>query len=238
MNMSAYVHNKVIGSGMIGSAFSCGQKFDYPVLFFASGVSNSKCTNDADFSRELDLINDTINSLKSDTLFVYFSSCGVRQLSRGLSDRYLDHKRSMEKRIACLENYLIVRLPQVAGFSVNSSTLLNYLRDSIVSRRRMVIQRNAVRNIIDIDDVVLLTVAIIMSRGYINRTIDVANMRSIKVTDLIALMELRLSMSAVFDLIDEGEDYPVDTSVVEKFIGELSINFDHLYIDRVIAKYY
>jgi nucleoside-diphosphate-sugar epimerase len=102
----------------------------------------------------------------------------------------------------------------------------------------MVIQRNAFRNIIDIDDVVLLTVAIIKSRGYINRTVDVANMRSIKVTDLIALMELRLSISAVFDLIDEGEDYLVDTSVVEKFIGDLGIIFDDSYIDRVIEKYY
>lgn len=228
----------VIGSGLIGSAFRGVCASDIPVMFFASGVSNSKSTNAKEFQREVDALNKIIESLDENTLLVYFSSCGVRQLSSTYKDTYLEHKYRMERLVAKFGSHLIIRLPQVAGFSKNKNTLLNYFYDSISLGRKMSIQSAAVRNVIDIDDVVKLTLSIIRSNEYRNCVVDVASLNSMLVLNLMRVMESHLGVFANFDLIDGGGDYPVDLSVVARFASEINILFDEYYVNRVIAKYY
>jgi len=230
--------NIIIGSGLIGSAFLKSYTFDFPVLFFASGVSNSKTTSKYDFQREIDLINHVSSSIDDDTLFVYFSSCGVGQINKLNDDLYLQHKFQMEQIVSKLNNYLIIRLPQVAGFSSNKNTLLNYIYDSLISGRRMLIQQSAFRNIIDIDDVVSLTMAILKSREYRRVVIDVANLKNILVVDLIKIMEIHVGIPAVFDLIEGGCDYFIDSSVINRFAPIANVTFDESYIPKVFMKYY
>lgn len=88
------------------------------LLFFASGVSDSSCTDEKQYQREIDLL------LDQDGLqhIVYFSS-----LSVFYSDtRYAEHKRQMEIRIKRFPIWTIIRLGNIT-WGDNPSTLINYL---------------------------------------------------------------------------------------------------------------
>ena len=65
----------VIGNGMLAKAF--GAFKDNPeVVIFASGVSNSKETNNDSFKREEKLLNKVISE-NNNSIIVYFSTCSV-----------------------------------------------------------------------------------------------------------------------------------------------------------------
>lgn len=104
-----------IGNGDIGSVLPVSEK-----LFFASGVSNSQETDEAQYEREIDLL------LQQDRLqhLVYFSSLSIFYADT----RYTHHKRAMEILIKEeFPTYCIVRLGNIA-WGTNPHTLINYLR--------------------------------------------------------------------------------------------------------------
>jgi len=108
----------VIGDGDLAQAL---KKVDRPdLLLFASGVSNSRCRDEAEYNREVRLL------LQQDRRahIVYFSSLAVMWSDT----RYFRHKRYMEVLIH--ENFpmwTIVRLGNI-DFGKNPNTLINYLR--------------------------------------------------------------------------------------------------------------
>lgn len=106
----------IVGHGDIAKVLPINSK----LLFFASGVSNSKCTNEREFDREVRLL------LQQDERqhIVYFSSLAVF-----FSDTpYIRHKRYME--ILVRENFpswTIVRIGNIS-WGKNPHTLINYLK--------------------------------------------------------------------------------------------------------------
>jgi hypothetical protein len=91
------------------------------LLFFASGVSNSQCTDEKQYKRERDLLLEQPRSAH----IVYFSSLSIFYAN----GRYQQHKRDMEAMVK--ENfpkYCIIRLGNVT-WGDNPNTLINYLAD-------------------------------------------------------------------------------------------------------------
>lgn len=106
----------IIGDGDIASVLLDKEN----LLFFASGVSNSQCTDEKEYQREIDLLLEQPRA----SHIVYFSSLGVLD---GKS-RYYRHKRDMEVNVKT--NFMkntIVRLGNIS-WGDNPNTLINYLK--------------------------------------------------------------------------------------------------------------
>ena len=106
----------IIGSGDIATVLTDRED----VTFFASGVSNSRCTDVDEYHREYMLL---INQPR-DRHIVYFSSLCIYT-----SDTmYAQHKRTMEAHVRHLfTSYTIVRIGNI-DWGENPNTLINYLR--------------------------------------------------------------------------------------------------------------
>jgi hypothetical protein len=106
----------IIGDGDIASVLP--ERDD--LIFFASGVSDSKETRNSEFRRELALM----SRVDRNKHIVYFSS-----LSVFYSDTpYADHKLRMEQTIKkFFRRYTIIRLGNI-DWGTNPNTLINYLR--------------------------------------------------------------------------------------------------------------
>src|SRR5690349_6695322 len=103
----------VIGNGMIAKRFN-SYKDNKDVLIFASGVSNSKNRNQAQYDRESDLLEKTIEANPSKVL-VYFSTCSIKDPGEANSP-YVEHKKQLEDLIQKkLERYYIFRVSNIAG---------------------------------------------------------------------------------------------------------------------------
>lgn len=106
----------IIGDGDVASVLKDRKGF----LFFASGVSNSQCTDENEYEMEIELLSQQNNKLH----LVYFSSLA---LFYGDS-RYVDHKWQMETLVKeWFPHYTIVRLGNI-DWGKNPHTLINYLR--------------------------------------------------------------------------------------------------------------
>lgn len=137
---------KIIGNGMIARAFA---KCTFPnAIIFASGVSNSACTVDSEYEREVSLLHREIEN-SSNKKFIYFSSTSIYDSSDSM---YKIHKRNCEALVMRLSaDYLIFRLPQVVG-EVSNNTLVPYFVKSLLAGSSVNLASNAYRNLLDIDD--------------------------------------------------------------------------------------
>lgn len=104
-----------IGNGDIASVLPESGKY-----FFASGVSNSRCTDESEYQREIDLLLEQPRR----SHIVYFSSLGVFDGD----SRYYRHKRDMEIMIKTnFPKNTIIRLGNIS-WGDNPHTLINYLK--------------------------------------------------------------------------------------------------------------
>lgn len=110
----------VIGDGDIAKTVINYNLDRDDVIFFASGVSNSKETKDENFRREVN----KLHRLPADSHVIYFSSLCVYY-----SDSiYADHKRAMEHRIkAEFKSNTIIRLGNIT-WGNNPNTIINYFK--------------------------------------------------------------------------------------------------------------
>lgn len=105
----------IIGNGDIGSVL-----IDNPdITYFCSGVSNSSCTDLAEFERERMLLLTHIDAkhlVYISTLAIYYGN-----------SMYVEHKRVMENLIRnSFPSYTIIRIGNITWGS-NPHTLINYL---------------------------------------------------------------------------------------------------------------
>src|SRR6185503_19689526 len=106
----------IIGNGDIASALI--DRDD--LIFFASGVSNSRCSDPAKFNREMDLL----RTMPRHMHLVYFSTLSIYYNW----NPYVAHKKRMEALVKDLfQSYTIVRIGNIS-WGTNPHTLLNYLK--------------------------------------------------------------------------------------------------------------
>jgi UDP-2-acetamido-2,6-beta-L-arabino-hexul-4-ose reductase len=192
----------IIGRGMIAKAFSAYES-SKNIVVFASGVSNSKETNNLEFKREEDLIINTLDK-HHDKTFIYFSTCSIEDKSLEFS-KYVIHKKEMESLISRRsESYFIFRLSQVVGVG-KSPTIVNFFIDSILNNYLFEVYQDATRNIIDVDDVFIICSRLIKENKHINETVNIASPFNIKVIEIINIIEDNLNKKANIKFSKQGE---------------------------------
>ncbi len=223
----------IVGSGLLAQAFYPFYLNRADVCIYAAGVSNSNCVDEQEFNRDKERLQSTLNKCAKDILFVYFGTCSISDPEM-FNTPYLKHKIAMEDLVQKYPNYLIFRLPQVAGRTPNPHTLLNYLYARISRSESFNLWINAKRNIIDIDDITQIATQIIEKNLFKNKVINIANPVNYRITEIVQMMEGVVGKKAIFKVIDRGSEYLIDINGVTL----AGVNFDEHYLSKLITKYY
>lgn len=226
----------VIGNGMLANRFMDFEGDDEKIIF-ASGVSNSKNTDDTHFKREFDLLNKTVRDHPDRTL-IYFSTCSIDDADSQQAP-YVIHKKEIESFIRQeVSHYYLFRVSNVVGTSNNPYTLLNYFVFNILQGHPFTVWKNAYRNIIGIDDMHAIIKLILDDKTLLNTTINIANPENYSVPYIVSTIENFLSKKANSTEIDRGENYLIDTSIIKPLIHQLQIPFETDYLTSLLQKYY
>lgn len=208
----------IIGNGILAAAVRPYDRED--ILFFASGVSNSLEKNPAEFEREISLLKKVTEEFR-DKKLVYFSTCSIYDPTKKDSP-YVNHKLTAESFITehC-KSFVIFRIGNAVGRGGNPNTLINFLKNSILSGTQFTIHNNARRILIGTDDIALFT----------NQYIDVLNNEIMNLTypyqyslpEILSQLEEHLGKKAMFENIDEGSYYNIEFNPrTESFFAGIS----------------
>ena len=227
----------LIGSGLLASVFSDAFSQRDDVCIYAAGVSNSGCIDSHEFAREQERLTAALRETMRFDVFVYFGTCSVAD-PEAQNTLYVQHKLAMERLVRAHPRYLILRLPQVAGRTPNPHTLLNYLYARISRSESFSLWIKAKRNIIDVDDVAAIARRLIADGSVRNTTLNIANVVNYPMTDIVRAMERVIGKRAVYDIVERGSEYDVDTSAIFPMLKNAGVDFGKDYLERVIEKYY
>jgi nucleoside-diphosphate-sugar epimerase len=229
----------IIGSGLVARAFQpYSERLPRAVCIYTAGVSNSSCDDLREFERERQRLLETSATLAHSTLFVYFGTCSVDDPD-SQNKNYVAHKRTMESTVRESRlPHLIFRLPQLAGVTPNPHTILNYLYSRIVRSERFQIWKNARRNIIDVEDAARIAFDLMTAENVRNETINIANASNSAMTEIVAAMQAAVGRTAIFDTIDRGGSYEIDTQRIHASMQRTGILFPADYLRKTVEKYY
>lgn len=227
----------VFGKGMIAKASVNHFQSQFPLCIFASGVSNSSCTNIDDFLKEKNLLLNSMDMLSSEYKLIYFSTCSIYDPQLQCTSAYVAHKLEMEHIVSSFSNYSIIRLPQVVGNTVNPYTIVNFFKNRILNHEPIVVQRYARRNIIDVEDALGISTILIDSDASLNASFNVANTKDVSVLNLVDMIEDILKVKASVQIVNSGSAYMIDTAFMQNF-GGCAVNvFSDDYVYKTIQKY-
>jgi dTDP-4-dehydrorhamnose reductase len=208
---------------MVGSAFADVRGLRGAVVY-AAGPSNSSCTRQSEFDRERARLAD---ALQIPGLFVYVSTTSVEDKP------YTHHKREMERLVRERGDYLIARLPIVAGKTTNPHTLLNFLHSRIARSEEFDLYTRARRNVIDVADVAEI-VGWLVRQGARNEVVNVAAPQDYAVWDIVRVFQRLTGKHAIFNKIDAGDESNLDV----RRIADAPVDFSGDYLERTLARYY
>ena len=221
----------IVGKGLIASGFHSSKKDYTNYVIFASGVSNSKETNNSEYNREKELLLKIINDNKQ-LKIIYFSSVLVNKTK----NKYYQNKLDIENIIKSnSDNYIIFRIPQVIGNNGNPENLVNYIKNSIISETEITIDKNIERSLLDVDD--LVTIVDYCKDKVSCEILTISEVKKIKVFTLCNLIGKILNKKPILKIVDnvEYENWSVKNS---KIINESIINIDKLtYNEKLLKKY-
>ncbi len=226
----------VIGYGMIANIFnSYRDKED--IVIFASGVSDSTNVASAAFTREKELVANTLKTNQG-KLIVYFSTCSI--YDPGLQDSvYVQHKKNVEEYIIANHSpSLVFRLTNPVGKTTNTNTLVNFFIKNILEKTGFEIWKNATRNIIDIDDMYLICNEIIQQKLFINQIINIANPQNYPVPFIVETIEKHFGVKGNYTISDKGNGPVIDSSLVQPLFQKFNITFDKHYLSEILQKYF
>ncbi len=213
----------IIGNGQLAKCF-LEKQLKHDTCIFASGVSNSSCTDEKQFEREKNLLIGTLEN-SSDKKFVYFSSCALSAPEYPKND-YYKHKANMEDIIKeYSNNYYIFRIPQLFGDLILHKTLINFIYKSIEHNHKFNIYDEAYRYVIEINDVIKIVESYLTHHDSC-MTVDIANTYRYKVLDIVQIFEKILNKKANYEVIQKKDKYILDLTSLEKFIKEKRIDID------------
>ena len=228
----------VIGNGLIANQFKSYNN-DENILIFASGVSNSSEVNDIEFLRELNLLKEMISKYKS-AKFIYFSTLSVNDHS--LKNRlYVNHKLNIEKHLLTYhDNYIIFRVSNVVGPIKNKNTMLNYFINAIRNNALIDIWKNAERNLLDVEDLLILSEKLINRKAFKNQIVNIASRKNLSVFSIVKEIEIFLNVKANFKLINKGSKFNFDLSFVSDQLTliEKKKGSGNEYLNYLLKKYY
>ena len=102
------------------------------IVIYAAGVSNSKSKDKEKFLKERKKIKIFLNNHNTEYLFIYISTTGVLD-NYVKKNKYTRNKIIIENLIKkSLNNFIILRLPQIVGKSNNPHTITNFIYKKIM----------------------------------------------------------------------------------------------------------
>jgi hypothetical protein len=236
----------VIGNGMIANAFK-QYADDDRVIIFASGVSNSKETNEEAFAREIDLL----KSMRRDVCLVYFSTCSMYDLS--VQDtKYVNHKWLMEGLVKSLFNKSIIfRLPTLVGNTKNPHTFFNFFKNKITSGSELTIPIGSKRYLIGVEDLKNTLSPMIdkykIKKESFNIKTNAAFSNDIEVVHIATMMmqiigrvsPILFEDSRVCGIDNDGfaQSYKINNSDFEKHLKEINYKLPENYTYNLLKKY-
>lgn len=227
----------IVGSGLLARAFSGAYQERQDVCIYGAGVSNSGCCDEREFNRERSRLVSALDQWSEAEAFVYFGTCSVED-PEVRHTPYVQHKLAMEHLVAQHRGYLILRLPQVAGVTRNPHTLLNYLYARIARSEAFSVWRNAYRNVVDVQDVAVMTDRLIANPAMRAIGMNLANPSSYSMLEIVEAMEQVAGKRAIYDVLDRGYHYRIDVEPMMRALGGEDLGFDDDYLDRILRKYY
>lgn len=226
----------IVWNGLLANTFATYREND-AVCIFASGVSNSQNTDISLFQREIDLLISTLNN-NQEKLFVYFSTCSIYDTTL-INSAYIKHKLNIEQIIKWSGNtYIIFRISNPVGPTNNPHTIFNFLTNKIKNDEEFVLWSHAQRNFIDVVDLLKIASLIIDSRSYENSIVNIANTKNFGVIEIVHLLEEVIGKKALYRTEEKGGSPSIDLDKIDSLIRQSNIQFDSLYLQRLIHKYY
>ncbi|MBL0146282.1 MAG: NAD-dependent epimerase/dehydratase family protein [Chitinophagaceae bacterium] len=227
----------VIGNGLLGSKFYTNYYNNPDILIFASGVSNSKSTNQSGYSREFELVKVSIDENPAKH-FVYFSTCSINDPDEQGS-LYTTHKKNIEAYIMqTCANWNIFRVSNVVGKTNNPNTVLNYFYNCITTNIPFALWRNAYRNLIDIDDLFKIVCFVLEDGKIKNQVVNIANSKNYSVVEIVQEIETYCNKNGNYTLLNKGSNYKIDVTDLHTVLYKLQINFPSNYLSLLLKKYY
>lgn len=224
----------IVGGGLLAGAFREHYGDQHDTVIFASGVSNSHESRKSEFDRERKLLSEHLAS--SSGKFVYFGSCAVGNPNE-FKTPYLAHKATMEELVCSSRRGMVLRLPQVVGHSSNPNTLINFLRNHLLTGKGFTVWARAERNLIDIDDIVPIARALIDEHWGEFEVASIAALKSTPMLEIVHAFEMALGVTGRYLVEEKGVAFPIDTSIIEPVSQKLGIDLGGDYVQRIARKY-
>jgi nucleoside-diphosphate-sugar epimerase len=225
----------IVGNGLLASAFEAQQIKQLGATVFASGVSNSTETDPAAYAREESLLQAHLAAASG--TFVYFSTCSIEDADRGQGP-YAQHKRKMEEKVADRGDFLILRLPQVAGRTSNPHTLTNFLANCLRSGQVIPVWSSAIRCLVDVEHVAAITLALLQKERPAQKLDHVAPPEVLTMPQLIDAMEVVMQLTAKRHVIERSGGTRPDPTLMLALGPALGIDLSPGYTLRLLEKYY
>jgi len=220
----------IIGNGIMANALKSYDREN--VFFFASGVSNSLENEISAFEREISLLK-SIVSQHPEKKFIYFSTCSIYDPSKAGSP-YVIHKLKIEKLIKELcPDFIIFRVGNAVGRGGNPNTLINFLKNSILSGNKLTLHNNARRILIGTDDIALFINQHI--KDFKNEIVNLAYPYQYSLPEILSHMENHLGRKADYETIEEGSFYKIEfNSFSEDFFSKIPPDE---YLKKIYSSY-
>ncbi len=224
----------IIGKGLIASLFAdCDRE---NTIFFASGVSNSLEIRPEEFSREENLIQETI-SANPDKIFIYFSTCSIYDSSKTGSN-YVLHKLKMEQKIKDLcEKFLILRVSNAVGKGGNPNLLVNYIINAVKNDETINVHTKATRNLIDAEDIRNITLELADKKS-LNKIINLAYIKNYSIIEILEIIERFFNKKVNINLIKSGSGYDITIPDIENYFTKNHLDNKEIYLQKILKKYY
>jgi nucleoside-diphosphate-sugar epimerase len=226
----------VIGNGLVATTFAPYINNEN-VLIFASGVSNSKCVDDAAFEREFVLVQQSVQQ-HPQKIFVYFSTCSIND-GEEQNSPYILHKLKIENYLyQNVKAYYVFRISNLVGKTNNPFTIVNYLYKNVNNQIVFDLWKNAYRNLIDVTDAYKIINEIVAQKLFLNEIVNVANPYNYSVQQIVASIEEHTTKKAIYKSIDKGQAYTINTDKIKPLFQKLNLSFSSNYLSLLLQKYY
>ena len=227
----------IIGRGLLGNSLSVIDNDTY--LFYANGISNSVLDSIPRNNFEINEIRE-IADKKDGRIFVYFSTCQVNS-KLNIGRPYVQHKMFIEDLIKKrFPKYLIIRTSNLVGNNKwNHHTLFNYLFNSLEINKKITVNPDVTRNILDSSHFVSL-IQTYLNKYSLNKIIEIVNPVSFTMDQIIYEFEKYFRKKFAIKRISEISDFAIFELNVElsrHLFATCNISTKD-YLTNLLIKYY
>lgn len=229
----------IVGRGLIGKALL---KYDNDkTLFYVNGISNSRIKDsDIGVNNEIIDLKNLLNEHQNKTL-VYFSTCMLNSINE-FSNDYINHKNNVEMFIQQnFKNYLIVRTSNLVGNNPwNPNTLLNFLVNALLLNSEITINKQILRNILDVDDLTYLLNKYFVNVSEFNTIIDIVYPFTYTMEEIMFQIENSFKKSFSYKATDKDvfAHFNADLTLSHHLFKDSAALVNSNYLKALLHKYY